>query len=467
MVRKFFGRPQKHGARAMPEPETRGSGGEAVDLLITGVTIVTMNARGDVLDDAALAIGDGKILAIGPADRLANLADTAGQVLDGAGRLVIPGLVNAHCHGGDSLFRGLVEDLPLEPWLEKLWIAESAILNPHTVELGSTLAYAEAALQGVTSLVDMFWYPDRLVAAAEALGIRVATGGIFFDPPGIDGLNADKRLDKARAFFADHIDHAHLIPAISVHGAYTVGPDNLAQARDLQGETGALLTIHAAETQAEQATIREAYGTSVIRHLDRTGLLNTRSLLAHCVHVDAEEIDILARTGARVAHCPASNLKLGSGIAPVPAMAKAGVTLALGTDGAVSGNDIDMWKAIRLAATLHNGAAQSATAMTGAEALAMATIGGARALGLEDEIGSLEVGKRADLAIIDPYKPHLQPLFDPVTTLAYGVSMGDVTDVFCAGRQIVRDGQLCTVDLNTILAEVSALAPQIRASLEG
>ncbi len=467
MLRKIFGRPHKDQSETMSGPQAQGSEGTGPDLLITGVTIVTMNANGEVLSNAALAISDGKILAIGPAETLASLAETANRVLDGAGRLVIPGLVNAHCHGGDSLFRGLVEDLPLKPWLEKLWIAESAVLNPHTVELGSKLAYAEAALQGVTSLVDMFWYPDQLVAAAAALGIRVATGGIFFDPPGIDGLSADKRLGKAREFFADHADHTHLIPAISVHGAYTVCPDHLAQSRDLQAETGALLTIHAAETKAEQESIREAYGTSVIRHLDKTGLLNNRTLLAHCVHVDAGEIDILAQTGARVAHCPASNLKLGSGIAPVPAMAKAGINLALGTDGAVSGNDIDIWKAIRLAATLHNGAGQSATAMSGAEALAMATIGGARALGLEDEIGSLEVGKRADLAIIDPYKPHLQPLFDPVTTLAYGVSMGDVTDVFSAGRQIVSHGQLCTIDLMEILAEVSALAPQIRASLDG
>ena len=277
----------------------------------------------------------------------------------------MPGLINTHCHAADSLFRGLVEDLPLEPWLRQVWKAEGAILNRDTVRLGATLGFAELLLGGVTTVMDMFWHPRETVAAARAVGpagldrrhlLRRAGRGRQ------DGAGADRRTRRRSSTTSPA--PTTCCPAAFPHGAYTVGPERLQAARRLAAERGGLFCTHAAETRAEQATVTARYGRSVIRHLDALGLLDARTVLAHCVWLDDEEIAILARTGATVAHNPMSNLKLASGIARVPDMLAAGVRVTLGTDGAISGNDLDMWMALRLAATLHRGATLRADAVT-------------------------------------------------------------------------------------------------------
>jgi len=436
-----------------------------VDLLVTNALMVTCSKEMEVFQDGALAIKDGKILAIGNSEDLSVYKENAARIIDAKGRILMPGLINTHCHAGDSLFRGLVEGLPLEPWLEKLWIAESAILNADTILLGSQLGYAENLLNGVTSVMDMFWMPAYLVKAAETVGIRVATGGIFFDPPGIDKVTADQREKIARQFFDDHDGHSTLLPTVSVHGAYTVSPESLKIAVKVREDYDALLTIHAAETRAEQKLIQDQYGTSVIRHINNLGLLSSKSVLAHCVHLDDEEIEILATTRATASHNPASNLKLGSGIAKVPQMLAKNVRVALGTDGAVSGNDIDMWKAIRFAAILHNGVTQNAQAMEPATVIDMATRQGAIALGIEDEAGSLEVGKRADFILVNPNQVHGVPIFDPLNYLAYSASHNDVEDVFVAGRQLVQNRKILTVDIDDIIDRVNILTPKIKATL--
>ena len=450
-------------SRAQPAPLWNGP----VELLITNATIVTCDEAFSVLENASLGVHDGKIVSLITNDEPAvkQLSSRATQIIDAENKILMPGLINTHCHAGDSLFRGLVEGLPLEPWLEKLWIAETGTLTPETIELGSTLGYAENALNGVTTVVDMFWEPDRLLAGAKAVGIRVATGGIYFDPPGIDGKTMSQRIPLSRQFFDEFGGDEFLLPTLCVHGAYTVGPEQIKGALQVRDDYDALITIHAAETRAEQKTIIDNYGKSVIRHLDALGLLSEKSLLAHCVHVDEGEIDILAKTGAGVAHNPASNLKLGSGIAPIPAMMKKGVRIGLGTDGAVSGNDLDMWNAIRLAATLHNGANEDALAVRARDAVRMATLEGAKALGIDRETGSLEIGKRADIILINPHKIHAVPSFDPVNTLAYTIAASDVQHVWSAGQSIVRDGAITTIDVETVLEKVNGLIPAIAATL--
>lgn len=432
------------------------------DLVVTGGTVVTCDAAMSVFADGAVGVRDGAIAAVGPADEVGR---DAVRLVDATGRIVMPGLVDAHCHAADSLFRGLVENLALEPWLQTVWKAERAILNPHTCRLGARLGLAELALGGVTAVMDMFWHPEETVAAARRLGVRIATGGIFFDHPGMDGFTVERRRADAEAFFeafgADPMVTAGVLP----HGTYTVGPEQLAAARDLAAARGGFFHIHAAETRAEQATVAERYGRSVVRHLADLGCLGPRTLLAHCVHLDEEEIALLAASGTRVVHNPLSNLKLASGFAPVPALLKAGVDVALGTDGAISGNDLDMWLAIRLAATLHKAATGDAEAVTSHEALRMATIGGARALGIDDRAGSLETGKRADLILVSTERVHAAPLFDPVTHLVYCAGRGDVTDVFVDGRPVVEAGRLVGEDLPSLLAEVRALQPRIAASI--
>lgn len=434
----------------------------ALDLIVTNAVVVTGDAAGTVVHEGAVGTRVGRVVAVGPA---AEIGREAAEVVDARGAILMPGLVNTHCHAGDSLFRGLIEDLPLEPWLRLVWKAEGAILTPETVRLGATLGFAELLLAGVTTVMDMFWHPFEAVEAARAVGMRISTGGMFFDGPGVDGLDGPGRLAQAERFIQAFAGAEDVRAGCHPHGAYTVGPETLRQAGALAERHGVSFSIHAAETRAEQALVRVRHGRSVIRHLDHLGLLGPRTVLAHCVWLDAEEIAILARTGAAVAHNPVSNLKLASGIAPVPAMLAAGVRVTLGTDGAISGNDLDPWLALRLAATLHRGATGDAAAVTMRQAFRAATLDGAEALGMGDAVGSLEPGKWADMVLVDRGRAHAVPLFDPLTHLVFSAGRGDVRDVFVAGRRVVRDGALTRIDLAGTLAAVQALAPRIADSI--
>lgn len=436
-----------------------------MDLIVTNATVVTCDAANTVIANGGVVVDNGRILQVAPSADLAPLAAGAGRVVDAAGHILMPGLINTHCHAADSLFRGLVENLALEPWLQTVWKAEGAILNPETSHLGSVLGLAELLLSGVTTVMDMFWYPAETARAARLLGMRVATGGIFFDPPGVTGHDLAGRIAAAEAFFDEFGNADDVLPSILPHGAYTVSPDNLKTAKAIAERHGALFSTHAAETRAEQADVAGRYGRSVIRHLDHLGLLDISTVLAHCVHLDDEEIGILARSGASVAHNPMSNLKLASGVARIPDMLDAGVNVTLGTDGAISGNDLDLWMALRLAATLHKGVSGRAEVVSTTQALAMATSAGAKALGATDRIGSLEPGKLADMILIDMKRPHAVPVFDPVTHLVYSTAKSDVRHVFVAGEQVVRDGVLVRHDIGETITAVERLAPRIAASI--
>ncbi len=432
------------------------------DLVIRADQVVTCDEAMTVIENGAVAIRHGRVAAVGPATAIR--AEGA-ELLDAKGRILMPGLINMHCHAGDSLFRGLVENLPLEPWLQTVWKAERAILDPATCRLGAELGLAELLLSGVTTVMDMFWFPEETVRAAKALGMRVATGGIFFDPAGMDGHLADRRLSDATAFFDAAEEEPLVFPGCLPHGTYTVSPQHLQSAARLSRSRAGFWCTHAAETAAEQATIIERYGRRVIAHLAELDLLGPDVVLAHCVHLDAAEIGLLASSGTHVVHNPMSNLKLASGFAPVPELMEAGVNVTLGTDGAISGNDLDMWLAIRLAATLHKATTGNAAAVTTGEALAMATRNGARALGAGDRLGSIEVGKEADLILVDIGRLHAAPLYDPVTHLVYSAGRGDVTDVFVAGRRVVEGGWLLNADIGALVAAAEALRPAIAASI--
>ncbi|WP_237152789.1 amidohydrolase [Oryzibacter oryziterrae] len=432
------------------------------DLIIRAAHVVTVDAGMSVIADGAIAVDGGRITAVGSAG---DIGSNAHEVIDAPDRILMPGLINMHCHAADGLFRGLVEDLPLEPWLQTVWKAEGAILNRTTCRLGSELGLAELLLSGVTSVMDMFWFPEETVAAARSLGMRIAAGGIFFDYPGMDGKLVDRRKADAEAFFASHPADGFVFSGTLPHGTYTVGPEQLTVAGALARANEGFFCTHAAETLAEQATVTERYGRRVIEHLDALDLLGPRSVLAHCVHLSDGEIDLLAKSGTHVVHNPTSNLKLASGFARIPDMLKVGINLTLGTDGAISGNDLDMWLAMRLAATLHKATSGDAAAVSTAETLRMATINGARALGAADRLGSLEVGKEADFLLLAMDRLHAVPLFDPMTHVVYSANRSDVTDVFVAGRQVVRDGRLVTCDVDRLVADVRALAPAIAASI--
>lgn len=435
------------------------------DLVIDNAIVVTCDPEGTIIRKGGVAVSGGRITHVGSSEDLAGPASKAVKVIDGAGHILMPGIVNTHCHAADSLFRGLVEDLPLEPWLLTVWKAEGAILNPETSRLGSVLGLAELLLSGCTSVMDMFWYPAATVEAARQVGMRVSTGGIFFDPAGVTALSIDKRVAEAEAFFDAFGNADDVFAAVMPHGAYTVGPDNLKRAKDVARHRGGIFCTHCAETHAEQADVSSRYGRTVVRHLDHLGCLCDRTVLAHCVHLDDEELDIVARTGAHIAHNPMSNMKLASGFARVPQMLERGINVSLGTDGPLSGNDLDMWMALRLAATIHKGYTGRADIISTRQAMDMLTINGAKALGAADRLGSLEKGKFADMVLVDTKRPHAVPMFDPMTHLVYSTNKSDVRHVFVAGEQVVRDGVLTRLSIADTMAEVSEMVPRIAATI--
>ena len=436
------------------------------DLLIKDALIVTCDGSHSIIENGVMSVSQGKITALEQSDTRAAENLNAKKIVSANGNIVMPGLINMHCHAADSLFRGLVENLPLEEWLGRVWIAEKAILTPETTYLGSVLGLAENLLSGSTTVMDMFWYPDETVKAAKDLGMRVSTGGIFFDLPGIGGRSQEDYISEADNFYQNHSSDDSVIPAILPHGSYTVSPQNLSEAKSIADQYGILFCTHAAETQAEQNDIKARYDNSVIRHLDKYKLLGETSVLAHCVHLDDTEISLLAQSKTNVVLNPMSNLKLGSGIAPVKAMHRAGINLTIGTDGAISGNDLDMWLAMRLTCGLAKGLNMEADALTAEQVLHMATISGAKALGKSDSLGSLEIGKNADFILVDINNSHSIPLFDPITHLVFGAGRSDVTDVFVSGKHVVKNKKINGLDIEKIHEEVRQLAPSIKASLE-
>ena len=436
------------------------------DLTIKNALVVTADPSNRVIPNGLIAIKNGIIELVEDNNSPICKKITSKKEISGSGRMVMPGLINMHCHAGDSLFRGLVENLSLEEWLDKVWVAEKAILDKSTTYLGSILGLAENLLCGATTVMDMFWYPSETVRAARDLGLRIATGGIFFDPPGVGHRSHPDYLKEAEEFLRLHSRSDEIFPVNMPHGAYTVSPNHLRDAKKLSDQYGGLFCTHAAETLAEQKDIQRRYGLSVIRHLAKLDVLGPKSILAHCVHLDDKEMDLISETETVVVHNPLSNLKLGSGIAPIHKMLKNGIRLTLGTDGAISGNDLDMWLAMRLAATLPKGQEMKADLISPTETLHMATLNGANALGLGKELGSLEIGKKADFLILKTNVVNATPMFDPITHIIYSANKSDVQDVFVGGKQVVRNGNLELFDIYPILEKIQSMVPNMRSFLE-
>jgi 5-methylthioadenosine/S-adenosylhomocysteine deaminase len=429
------------------------------DILVLGGLVITMDERRSILPDGALAIRRGTVAAVGPRARIAAAYDGA-TVVDATGCLVIPGLIDAHTHIPMTLFRGLADDLPLHTWLEQhVWPAEQRFINPETVRWASRLGVAELLRSGVTTLCDMYFYEDEVAAVVDELGIRGVLANAHFDVT--SATNTERTLAEAEQFIARWRGHSRIVPVLGPHAPYTVGPELYRRLHALAERLDTLVVTHLAETQEEDRDIRRRYGRSPIRHLANLGLVDARLVAAHCVWLDREEIDLLAAARTGVVHNPRSNLKLASGIAPVPDMLRAGVLVGLGTDGAVSNNSLDLLAEIQMAALVHKGVRLDPLAVPAEAALEMATIGGARALKLDHLVGSLKPGKRADVVIIDLEEDNLVPLYDPVSHLAYAVEATDVRTVIVDGRIVLRDRVLTTADEREIRRQVCTLATGI------
>lgn len=433
-----------------------------IDTLITGGHVLTMDKAFTGFADGAVAIREGKIVECGAAGDLATRYQ-ADETIDADGGIIMPGLVNGHCHAAMTLFRGYAENVTLDAFLEKLSHVETNYVSPETVYLGAAVACAEMALGGITSFVDMYWYPDETVRAARGLHMSIVAGPVFVAFPGFDDLAEwPMRTEFASAFAQRHRDADGVFPALAPHGCYTLDEAKLTELTGIAETLDLPVHIHASEAPSEMQLVRDGYGGATpIEVLERTGLLRRNCQLAHGVHLSDSDIALIAKAGASVIHNPQSNAKLASGIARVCDLLKAGVPVGLGTDGPSSGNDLDMWKAMRLAANLQSVSRGEAGALSDRECVAMATRLGAKAAGMGEYTGSLEAGKNADIIVVSTKGLHMRPVFNPYAALVYSAGRDDVAHVFASGRHIVKDRILAWEGFHTLLDQFDRIAKAI------
>jgi 5-methylthioadenosine/S-adenosylhomocysteine deaminase len=435
----------------------------AADLLITNGIVLTMDADGRMIDNGAVAVTGDTITAVDSVARMGPLV--AREIIDAAGGIIMPGLVNTHTHAAMTLFRGLADDLPLMTWLDEHIFPAEALLDTDKVYAGSLLGCTEMILSGTTCFCDMYLFENSVARAARDAGLRAVVGEVLYDFPSPNYGPIEKGFDYTRRMIERWQGDPLVTIAVEPHSPYLCAPDLLTQAADIAGEHALPLVIHLSETQNEVETIRQRYGVTPVQHLANLGVLAPNLLACHCVVLDETDMTLLAGNDVKVAHNPESNMKLASGIAPVSDLIDRGVCVGLGTDGCSSNNNLDLFAEMDMAAKLHKASRLDPTVMDAATVLRMATIDGARALGLDHQIGSIEIGKKADLIVIDTRKPHLTPMYHPVSHLVYAVGGGDVSATIVAGRLLMKDRRLMHLDLEEIMAEARQIADQIRKPL--
>jgi len=432
------------------------------DLVVIGQTVLTFEPGAEPIENGAVAVAGGKIVAVAPAEQLLDLAPS-GALLTATDCIVMPGFVNTHGHLAMTLLRGLADDLPLNTWLEQhIWPAERQHMTREAVRLGTELAVAEQLLAGVTTATDMYFFGDDVASILAAAGMRGVVAESLIDFPTPRCATPDEMMEKQRELAAEFRGHPLITPSIAPHAPYTVSAANLVREAELAEELDLPLQIHLSETRWEVEKLLSEKGMSPVAYLADLGVLTERTIAAHCVHVSPEDIDLLGEFEVGVAHNPVSNLKLASGVAPVPAMLERGLKVGLGTDGAASNNTLDMLRDLQLSALLHKGVASDPTVMPARAALEMATLGGARVLGLEDRIGTLSEGKEADLICVSVDHAHASPLYDPYSHLVYAARSSDIRHVLVRGKLVVGDATLRTLDLERVRGEAAEFALRLR-----
>ena len=431
-----------------------------LDLLLLPTWLVPVEPAGVVLKEHALGIRDGRIAFIGP--RATALKLSAREVRELPGMLLSPGLVNAHGHAAMSLFRGLADDLPLMTWLEKhIWPAEAKWVDEAFVRDGTDLAIAEQLKGGITCFSDMYFYPKVASDCVHNSGMRAQIAVPILDFPIPGASTADEALRQGIELFGDLKHHPRIRITFGPHAPYTVSDANLEKIRVIAEELDAAIHMHVHETAHEVQQAVEQTGERPLARLGRLGLLGPRFQAVHMTQISEDDLALLVESNTSVIHCPESNLKLASGFCPVARLWQAGVNVAIGTDGAASNNDLDLLGETRTAAMLAKAVAGSATALDAHRALRMATLNGARALGLESEIGSLEVGKAADIVAFDLSGLAQQPIYDPVSQLIYATGRDCVKHLWVAGKQLLDDRQLTRMDEQQLTATAIAWGRRI------
>ncbi|MCR4427317.1 MAG: amidohydrolase [Firmicutes bacterium] len=429
------------------------------DLIIKNVEVVTVDPHGRIIPDGVIHVRSGQISFVGRAQD-APEAGPGFPVIEGRGRVAIPGLVNTHTHAAMCMLRGYADDLPLREWLETKIFPIEEKLTAEDVYYGTLLACTEMIRSGTTTFADMYFYMDEVAQAVRETSMRASLC------LGMTSLGADPGQTLARGveFCTKWNGEAggRITTMLGPHAPYTCSPEFMREVAQRARDLGVRVHTHISETSREVREIREAQGVSPVQLLQSVGLFDVPVLAAHCVALSEDDIDILSGNRVGVAHNPGSNMKLASGIAPVPRMLDRGVRVGLGTDGAASNNNLDMIEEMRLAALLHKVFTGDPTVMPAAKCLEMATAGGAACLGLQDQIGSLEVGKKADIVLVDFNSPHLTPHADPISHLVYAASGADVSTVIIDGTVVMEDRRLLSIDEEEILAKVEKRALDLK-----
>ncbi|HIJ91059.1 MAG: amidohydrolase [Desulfobulbaceae bacterium] len=428
-------------------------------LLVCG-QILTLDPYNTTIDDGAVVIAGDTIVEVG--ERGPMLSKYPGvEMLTQSHGLVMPGLVNTHTHAAMACFRGLADDLPLMTWLTEYIFPVEANLTPEMVYHSSLLSMAEMIKSGTTSFCDMYLFAKEVARATVVSGMRGWLGEVLYDFPSPNYGMPENGIFYLEELMAEYRNHPLVSITVDPHAVYTCSPDLLKRLKDVAENHGAAYVIHLSETRDEVEGCLAKYGHTPVMHLDSLGILDSRVVADHCVVLSEQEIALLAERGVKVAHCPESNMKLASGVAPVVELLAAGVTVGLGTDGAASNNDVDMFGEMDSAAKLHKVHRLDPTVMSAETTLRMATLGGAKLLGAESRIGSLEVGKKGDLIVLDMNKPHLTPMYNIPSHLVYAATGSDVVHSVINGRVVMRDRRLLTMDEDAVLAKLREIGAQI------
>ena len=448
-------------------PSEAAKSADQIDLIVRGDYVVSMDKDGTVYENGAVAIDEKLIIAIGPAEQI--LADySAVQTLAGDKRIVMPGLINGHSHAAMTLLRGVADDLALMDWLNNyIFPAEVEFVDPEFVRIGTELACWEMIRGGTTTFVDMYYFPDTIAEVVEDCGLRAMISATVIDQRSPDAENADDSIQKGNGFIERWLGkNERITPIFGPHANYTLNAEQLAATRSAAMEYGVPISIHLSESPFEVQYSKDTYGKTSIDLLESIGFFEGPTIAAHVVWPTEEEIPTLAERKVGVIHNPTSNMKIASGIAPITDMLAAGVRVGLGTDGAASNNDLDMWEEMRLASLLQKVDRMNPEALSATTVLTMATRGGATAIGLGDSIGSLEVGKRADVIQVDFDDVHHVPTYDVVSHLVWVSDEQDVASVVVDGKGLMRDGEMLTIDTDRVAAEARAFAARIQAALQ-
>lgn len=445
--------------------QTRRLRGESVDLLVIGGTIVTMDQSRRVIPDGGIAVLQGRIVAIGPRAEIERRYRSR-QKINANGKVITPGLINGHTHVPMVLFRGLADDLDLQEWLTKyIFPAEAKNVTEEFVRVGTRLGLAEMIRGGTTTYCDMYYFEDAIADETAKAGVRGVLGETVIDFPVADNKTNAEAMAYVEKFVARWKGHDLIVAAIAPHAPYTVSEAHLKAARAFSDRTGAPIVTHISETKRELDDSIKAKGASPVAYLERIGFLNDKVIAAHMVWPQGNDISILKRRGVGVIHNPQSNMKLASGVAPVPKMMTENLLVGLGTDGAASNNDLNMWEEMDTVAKLHKVFTGDPKVISAQQAFELATIRGAEALHLEQEIGSLETGKRADLLVIDRDTLNQIPLYNVYSDLVYATKASDVETVVINGRIVMRNRRLLTLNETAIKTEARAYRDRIIKSL--